>query len=83
MFVRRFRNGVHRYDAFRCISNSSRSSANVDKLDHEDRLDGCLNSLPSKAKIVICGGGVMGAAVAYHLSKRGWGGDTIVVEKEK
>lgn len=37
--------------------------------------------LPPKVKVVICGGGVMGAAVAYHLAKLGWGPNTILVEK--
>lgn len=83
MFVRRVRNGVQRYGAFKCIGVRSRTLSSIDNLDHEERLDGCLLSLPSKAKVVICGGGVMGAAVAYHLSKRGWGDQTIVIEKEK
>ncbi|XP_043839142.1 pyruvate dehydrogenase phosphatase regulatory subunit, mitochondrial isoform X1 [Dromiciops gliroides] len=29
-------------------------------------------SLPSHAQVVICGGGIMGTSVAYHLSKLGW-----------
>ncbi|XP_053558157.1 pyruvate dehydrogenase phosphatase regulatory subunit, mitochondrial [Bombina bombina] len=28
--------------------------------------------LPQRAQVVICGGGIMGASVAYHLSKLGW-----------
>ncbi|XP_050361325.1 pyruvate dehydrogenase phosphatase regulatory subunit, mitochondrial isoform X1 [Nymphalis io] len=83
MFVRRLRNGVRRYGAFKCIGAGSRNLSSLSNLDHEERLDGCLLSLPSNAKVVICGGGVMGAAVAYHLSKRGWGAQTIVIEKEK
>lgn len=58
-------------------------SSRLDALDHIEKLDGCLSSLPSEAQVVICGGGVMGAAVAYHLARRGWGGKTILVEKEK
>ncbi|XP_026328200.1 pyruvate dehydrogenase phosphatase regulatory subunit, mitochondrial-like isoform X2 [Hyposmocoma kahamanoa] len=42
-----------------------------------------MSALPSKAKVVVCGGGVMGAAVAYHLAKRGWGQKTVLIEKEK
>ncbi|XP_064414420.1 pyruvate dehydrogenase phosphatase regulatory subunit, mitochondrial isoform X1 [Latimeria chalumnae] len=29
-------------------------------------------SLPTEARVVICGGGIVGTAVAYHLSKLGW-----------
>ncbi|XP_076687324.1 pyruvate dehydrogenase phosphatase regulatory subunit, mitochondrial [Andrena cerasifolii] len=36
--------------------------------------------LPKEAKVVICGGGVMGGAVAYHLSLMGLGPQTIIVE---
>lgn len=39
--------------------------------------------LPKNAKVVICGGGVMGASVAYHLADIGWGPRTIVLEQEK
>lgn len=39
--------------------------------------------LPKKAKVVICGGGVMGASVAYHLAELGWGSQTIVLEQGK
>lgn len=37
--------------------------------------------LPKQAKVVICGGGVMGASVAYHLAELGLGHQTIVLEK--
>lgn len=53
----------------------------------------CLNSTDTKlsetyapprhARVVICGGGVMGAAVAYHLAKLGWGPDTLVIEQSR
>lgn len=38
---------------------------------------------PDNAKVVICGGGVMGASVAYHLGKIGWGADTVLVEQSR
>lgn len=41
------------------------------------------NILPAKKRVVICGGGVMGAAVAYHLVLRGWADETVVLEKGK
>ncbi|CAL7940333.1 unnamed protein product [Xylocopa violacea] len=36
--------------------------------------------LPKEAKVVICGGGVMGGAVAYHLSLMGLGPQTVILE---
>jgi len=28
--------------------------------------------LPSRAQVVVVGGGVIGCSVAYHLTKQGW-----------
>ncbi len=39
------------------------------------------NELPSQARVVIVGGGVMGVGLAYHLAHEGWGGDTVLLEK--
>lgn len=39
-----------------------------------------VDPLPKEAKVVICGGGVMGGAVAYHLSLLGLGSQTVIVE---
>ncbi len=36
--------------------------------------------LPSQAKVVIVGGGVMGASLAYHLAQEGWS-DCLLIEK--
>ncbi|XP_071480308.1 pyruvate dehydrogenase phosphatase regulatory subunit, mitochondrial-like [Diadema antillarum] len=36
--------------------------------------------LPDRAKVVICGGGVAGTSVAYHLAKLGWK-DVILLEQ--
>ena len=38
-------------------------------------------TLPSRAKVVIVGGGVMGCGLAYHLAHEGWGDDTVLLEK--
>lgn len=71
------------YKIHNCIGVGARQySSGLDALDNEERLEGCLSALPSKAKVVICGGGVMGAAVAYHLARRGWGDKTLLIEKE-
>ena len=38
--------------------------------------------LPNKAKVVIIGGGVVGASTLYHLAKRGWT-DCVLLEKNE
>ncbi|XP_023287737.1 pyruvate dehydrogenase phosphatase regulatory subunit, mitochondrial isoform X2 [Orussus abietinus] len=40
-------------------------------------------ALPKETRVVICGGGVMGAAVAYHLAQMGLGCETVIVESGK
>ena len=37
-------------------------------------------SLPSQARIVIVGGGIMGVGLAYHLAHEGWT-DVVLLEK--
>jgi sarcosine dehydrogenase len=39
-------------------------------------------ALPAQAKVVIVGGGVIGASVAYHLAKLGWK-DVVLLEQGK
>lgn len=38
--------------------------------------------IPDRARVVIVGGGVIGASVAYHLAKLGWS-DVVLVERSK
>ena len=38
------------------------------------------NSLPSHARVVIIGGGIMGCSLLYHLAKEGWT-DCLLIEK--
>ncbi|MFC3613801.1 FAD-dependent oxidoreductase [Lutimaribacter marinistellae] len=38
-------------------------------------------TLPSHARVVIVGGGVMGVGLAYHLGHEGWGDETVLLEK--
>ncbi|XP_047290261.1 pyruvate dehydrogenase phosphatase regulatory subunit, mitochondrial isoform X4 [Homo sapiens] len=37
-------------------------------------------ALPTQAQVVICGGGITGTSVAYHLSKMGWK-DIVLLEQ--
>jgi 4-methylaminobutanoate oxidase (formaldehyde-forming) len=38
--------------------------------------------LPTQARVVIIGGGIVGCSVAYHLAKLGWT-DTVLLERKK
>ena len=38
--------------------------------------------LPSKARVVIIGGGIVGCSIDYHLGKLGWS-DTVLLERKK
>ena len=35
----------------------------------------------SQARVVVIGGGVVGVSTLYHLAKKGWGGDAVLLEK--
>jgi len=39
-------------------------------------------SVPSKARVVIIGGGVIGCSTAYHLAKKGWT-DIVLLERKQ
>jgi len=39
-------------------------------------------ALPSQARVVIIGGGIVGCSVAYHLTKLGWK-DVVLLERKK
>ena len=39
-----------------------------------------MESIPSKARVVIIGGGVIGCSVAYHLTLLGWK-DVVLLER--
>lgn len=38
---------------------------------------------PSRARVVVIGGGIIGASVAYHLGHLGWGADTLLLERDR
>ncbi len=37
--------------------------------------------MKTQAKVVVIGGGVVGVSALYHLAKKGWGDDVVLVEK--
>src|SRR5512138_60762 len=39
-------------------------------------------NIPSRARVVIVGGGIIGTSVAYHLAHRGWT-DVVLLERDK
>ena len=41
-----------------------------------------MTDLPTKARVVIIGGGVVGCSVAYHLAKLGWS-DVVLLERKQ
>jgi glycine cleavage system aminomethyltransferase T/glycine/D-amino acid oxidase-like deaminating enzyme len=40
------------------------------------------NPLPTQARVVIIGGGVIGCSIAYHLTKLGWS-DVVLLERKR
>jgi len=40
------------------------------------------SALPAQAQVVVCGGGIVGCSVAYHLAKLGWK-DVLLLEQGK
>lgn len=41
-----------------------------------------VDALPSQARVVVIGGGIVGASVAFHLTERGWR-DVVLLERRK
>ncbi len=37
--------------------------------------------MKSKARVVVIGGGVVGVSALYHLAKKGWGDESVLLEK--
>ena len=41
------------------------------------------SDLPARARVVVIGGGIIGASVAYHLGHMGWGSETLLLERDR
>ena len=39
--------------------------------------------MKSQARVVVIGGGVVGVSALYHLAKKGWGDDVVLLEKSE
>jgi dimethylglycine dehydrogenase len=39
------------------------------------------SGMKSEARVVVIGGGVVGVSALYHLAKKGWGDDVVLLEK--
>ena len=39
--------------------------------------------MKSQAKVVVIGGGVVGVSALYHLARKGWGDDVVLLEKSE
>ncbi len=37
--------------------------------------------MKSHAKVVVIGGGVVGVSALYHLARKGWGEDIVLLER--
>lgn len=67
-----------------CPLGSRRTIMSYTPPDFSDlKIAGETERTPREAAVVICGGGVVGAAVAYHLAEMGWGEKTVLVEQAK
>jgi len=69
----------------RCMSTyiqaSIKSTTSSNLINASENRRPTSNKLPSKAKVVICGGGAQGAAIAYKLAQAGWGHDVLLIEQ--
>lgn len=70
---------------FRFLSSPANVSGTVsDGSVSKEKTDFTLSkSVPKEARVVICGGGIMGSSVAYHLALHGWGPHTVIFDQGK
>lgn len=51
------------------------------KVENDIEITSIQSNIPSNSRVVICGGGLMGCSVAYHLALEGFGKHTVLIEK--
>lgn len=61
---------------YQCCHNSVRLISRTTRTDDEAE-----NLLPNKSRIVICGSGLAGSSLAYHLAKANHGHHTVMLER--
>ncbi|GFR74605.1 pyruvate dehydrogenase phosphatase regulatory subunit, mitochondrial [Elysia marginata] len=57
-----------------CVMSTSSSDLEL----HSDPASGPEVTIPAHSQVVICGGGIVGSSVAFHLAKRGWTDVTVL-----
>ena len=77
-----------RFFCSKCAKNRRRNAGNqvvsttaVERLV-EIKEDSIVADIPSTARVVIIGGGVVGVSALYHLAKMGWS-DCVLLEKNE
>ena len=66
----------------RSLSSYMRAASSSSDLKNASQIERSrLERLPQSAKVVICGGGAQGAAIAYKLAEAGWGSDVLLIEQ--
>ena len=66
----------------RGLSTYMRAATSTTDLKNASQMERSrLETLPQTAKVVICGGGAQGAAIAYQLAQAGWGADVLLIEQ--
>ncbi len=63
------------------LPGSEKDSEHHENDEHDEFDLHCSPGVPKKKRIVICGAGLMGSSVAYHLAKNGYGSHTVLLEK--
>lgn len=79
--VKCLQNGCNHYRNAGTISSMRKDSWKVKP--EEDYHEFCTKEIPKQARVVICGGGVVGSSVAYHLAQIfGWN-DVVLLEQSR
>src|SRR5262245_23206534 len=66
----------------RCLHGGLHGPLRAGLRRFETGVRGSMPQLPSQARAVIIGGGIIGCSTAYHLAKLGWK-DVVLIERNK